>query len=356
MTGKLNNVQALRAVAALLVLMSHLRMLGLNEVWAARLHFPNGAVGVDLFFCISGYIMCLTIDRTPTPAREFILARVARVVPLYFIVNVVVILVHVLRSIRLGRAEVLYPLDVLWNSFFFIPLFDFGAFTDPLNYCGWTLCFEMWFYCLLALFLFCGMRKRFSTTVPFAMLAGVVLLPLYHGSWYLPRFLFNPICLEFAFGCFVYFFEKKLNRPAALACLAISIPVFFLVPSLFHYPGSHEAVLADYSLSWRRTLFWGLPSAILLLGFSATESRCGLKLPAFLVWIGDYSYSLYLVQFITIGAFSALAARRLPLPSFVLPLAFIGGTLFVSWLSWVFVEKPSSAYVKRRLLGPPARR
>jgi peptidoglycan/LPS O-acetylase OafA/YrhL len=94
-TGVLVNIQALRGVAALLVVFVHLETpaerAGINP---ALLTFGNS--GVDLFFVISGVIMVVTTARADVTAGSFIAHRIARVVPLYWLITLVVFMIALL--------------------------------------------------------------------------------------------------------------------------------------------------------------------------------------------------------------------------------------------------------------------
>ena len=87
------NIQALRAVAAFLVVWVHLvEILGSANL-PPILH-SIGFMGVDLFFVISGFIMVVT-NRKQTepgisPAGTFMLHRIVRIVPLYFFFTMLV--------------------------------------------------------------------------------------------------------------------------------------------------------------------------------------------------------------------------------------------------------------------------
>ncbi|KAI6212711.1 hypothetical protein M3Y94_00060700 [Aphelenchoides besseyi] len=91
-----NNIQTLRAIAILFVLLFHL--------WPTR--FTHGYLGVDIFFVISGYLMCLILSRKRpinlSVCVDFYYRRVKRIVPLYFTVIFVVLVVlrHVISPIE----------------------------------------------------------------------------------------------------------------------------------------------------------------------------------------------------------------------------------------------------------------
>jgi peptidoglycan/LPS O-acetylase OafA/YrhL len=88
----LPGVQALRAVAALLVVAYHA-----VEQWTTRVpgygpgqFWPNGSAGVDIFFVISGLVMTISVQRNAGrahPARTFAKDRIIRIVPRYWIVT-----------------------------------------------------------------------------------------------------------------------------------------------------------------------------------------------------------------------------------------------------------------------------
>ena len=150
---KLKNIQVLRAVAALLVLTAHIQ----GPVMAMRERIPScsipgwltnlsGASGVDIFFVISGYVICLTAARPGGDAWHFLRHRFARIVPLHYALTVVLLVCFLAMSVPVGPRQIL-------NSFIFLPVFNTTNFTKPVNVMAWTLCFEMWFYLLFALLL-----------------------------------------------------------------------------------------------------------------------------------------------------------------------------------------------------------
>lgn len=89
----IGNIQILRGVAALAVVLFHLPTFG------GRLDLPgapdaflrnllaSGAAGVDLFFVISGFIMAHVYARRPDGPGLFLLRRGLRIVPLYWMVT-----------------------------------------------------------------------------------------------------------------------------------------------------------------------------------------------------------------------------------------------------------------------------
>ena len=91
---KLAWIQALRGIAVFLVVLTHARYsFSDTPTWplAEQLLRP-GAMGVDLFFVISGFIMVYTTRRlagTPGEALDFLVRRFARIWPLYAVVTLI---------------------------------------------------------------------------------------------------------------------------------------------------------------------------------------------------------------------------------------------------------------------------
>ncbi|MEM8322497.1 acyltransferase, partial [Morganella morganii] len=84
----LDYIQALRAIAAMLVVLCHARdfLKGTEYEKIAHNLFWPGAFGVDLFFIISGFIIVYTsYNYNKNDTLKFIKKRFLRVWPLYFI-------------------------------------------------------------------------------------------------------------------------------------------------------------------------------------------------------------------------------------------------------------------------------
>ena len=104
---------------------------------------------MDVFFVISGLVIFLaTADKALTPWR-FMLMRVARIAPAYWFYTV--LLAGLAAAMPSMFADVELELGHILLSMFFIPAQNpagYGVY--PLLDVGWTLNFEMLFYCLFA--------------------------------------------------------------------------------------------------------------------------------------------------------------------------------------------------------------
>jgi len=267
---KLDSVQVLRAVAAVAVVTHHIVLFG------------NGAWGVDLFFVISGFIMCFVTERS---GRNFFAKRVIRVVPLYWagtlgLFCVALLLPGLLRETRPDLMQLL-------KSLFFIPYQNRDG-VYPIMFLGWTLNYEMFFYVLFALSM--AISHAYRALICSAMLGALALVGwrLDSGS-VVVEFYTSPILVEFALGMFCHWaFVRsapwRARGVGTAARVGMGLAGTLLIASM--------PSLADDAEDVGRLVVWGLPaSAAFLLLVHALSNK---RLPRPAVLVGDASYSLYL--------------------------------------------------------------
>jgi exopolysaccharide production protein ExoZ len=115
-----------------------------------------------MFFVISGFVIVHVtkkFHRRTFGPREFFLRRLARIVPLYWIMTSA-ILFYLLREYgSLARVN-LTPLSVV-SSYLFIPFLQTDGAMLPVHGVGWTLNYEMFFYAWFCLALLFARRTGF---------------------------------------------------------------------------------------------------------------------------------------------------------------------------------------------------
>jgi peptidoglycan/LPS O-acetylase OafA/YrhL len=183
------SLQILRAAAASLVALAHFS----DANGAGPTTFQFGALGVDIFFIISGLVMVYSSGRLfgqPGATRTFLVNRIARIVPLYWGATILGMLLY----FSVGGAAP--PAVSFACSFLFVPCgSEHGV---PLLGVGWTLNYEMFFYVLFGA---CLLLHRRLAVIAVSLLLGLCVAA---GSlWQLPLpflYWFHPIVLEFVFG------------------------------------------------------------------------------------------------------------------------------------------------------------
>jgi len=343
-------LQYLRGVAALMVAYFHM----VGQVPALSpfiikylLGLTSLASGVDIFFVISGFIMLLT-TRTSTPV-EFLIRRIIRVVPLYWILTLCV------ASIALSRPELVRTTVVTFKtlvlSLLFIPYTNPGHDGEvfPILVPGWSLNFEMFFYVIFAaVLLIPSLKGR-------VMLNGAIfaLLLFIHFGVLNDRdgalgFLTNIRIVEFWLGMMIaWLFTQRAfvgQRPTrwwSVIIVAFAILIFF--PSKWRFFPELGTTI----------LFTILPAAIVVLGVVVLEQNRAVPRWRFLALMGDASYSIYLAHILLLGAARALWVRcGLPTESVVGAAGFAASSMILVIVGslgvYRWLEMPITKFLHRQ--------
>ncbi len=121
--SKIDSIQVLRGIAALIVAIYHLKYLTAdNPVFTSLLDFffNNGAAGVNLFFVISGFIMVYITGSKHYTLRDvvdFLTKRLIRIWPTYALIT----LGYAFLTYRFQISQQIWP---ILRSILFIPLAD----------------------------------------------------------------------------------------------------------------------------------------------------------------------------------------------------------------------------------------
>jgi exopolysaccharide production protein ExoZ len=347
------SIQSLRGYAAILVVMDHallsLRRFGVLPQKMEYVAADLGAMGVHIFFVISGFIMMYiaygNFGKSSAPQR-FFAARIKRIVPLYYIATALAI------GISTVGAETPYRWSDILLSMLFMPSHAHpgsNEFLYPILAVGWTLNYEMLFYVLFAVALL--FRRRIGVsfmtcTLLFLIAAGrelrmVAQRPLGTSLLFDTLHYFTrDIMLYFVFGILIAFFARDKK------CPTLSIPV----PALWGCGlGVAEICVCNYLIpnqhpAWRTasTMIIAIVSVgLCVVAAQNGQNRLSEKL-------GDASYSIYLFH----GFFQAAVASlwlRWAGGSYLgeMSCAFffgVGG----GYLAYIAIERPLIATLQRK--------
>lgn len=318
----INNIQALRAFAAINVVFLH--VIKTASTYGQSTDYLSflagwGANGVDIFFVISGFVMLHTQMQKKRHTGAFLKSRILRIVPIYWLITLFVVAVYyavpgIFRSMELSGTIIL-------SSLLFSSLLVLGE--PPIVYVGWTLEWEMLFYFVFGLSLFLRSWVHVFLVVSL-VLAGVSLAS---GDF---------ISLEFLFGMAVaYFYNKGFEIREKTGVLIFVFGMLLLCASL-----SSELEVDPTN----RVIIWGVPSFFIVFGllFATQISN------RFLVYLGDASYSIYLVQILTIPAFYKVSSIVLrPVNGDVLSILCLISSVAAGCLVFSMIEKPMTKKMKR---------
>lgn len=110
---RLECLDGLRGVLAVYVMISHMAPFAPLPGWIAR-PLSHGGAAVDVFFILSGLVIVGSLEKFRYRARPFLIARVARIYPVFLAVFAVSLLVHALPS-GLERMTWLSPDSLAWR-------------------------------------------------------------------------------------------------------------------------------------------------------------------------------------------------------------------------------------------------
>lgn len=337
-------IQALRYVAAALVVVVHACYYSAERFDE---HTPQldriGGLGVWLFFAISGFVMVLVGDdlgQAPGSWHRFARARLARVVPLYWLMTTIKVAAVVLAG-SLVVNSALSPGTVL-ASYLFIPSHDEAGAIHPLWGVGWTLVFEMAFYALMTLALAIRIDPL-ALCAPILTLAAAasLLRPATGSAWW---FYADDVTLYFLAGM-VIARGWRARRPVLTVLSLGGIAVCM-------------GTLASLRAERLEVSAAVVPLVISAVVFSAVwlDDRIGRFVPRWVMAGGAASYALYLVHPLLApvvpAALAAVGAYWVPW--FVVVTITVGAMLAVAPLAHRFVDRPLTRGASRLLL-PGAR-
>jgi exopolysaccharide production protein ExoZ len=346
-SGGLLSIQALRGFAVMGVVLMHIPL-----YLALRLNLPNvlpqfdvGAAGVDVFFVISGFVMVYASERLfarPGATRIFLLRRVARIVPMYWVATTILLAYLLWQYGDLSAATGGSSWGYVAASYLFFPYVRGDGLDTPLLSVGWTLLYEAFFYLVFGLLI--ALPRRRSVAVIGAVLCAVVALGIAVRLPYPFAYWFNPIILEFVCGmalALAYRDGVRLPSWATWGLLVAGLAALAWSWSQAQAYGPHDP--------WRFPL-WGLPAVAIV----AALTLRAVPVPRNAFWrafafLGDASYSLYLFHTLTLTLPRFTLARWIEPASapWLYVVAMLLAALVPGIVIYLFVEQPLTGTLQR---------
>lgn len=295
-SGRFHALDGLRGIACLLVVAAHSGVAPVARAldargWpaAGRLLDAFFASGVELFFVLSGTVLLRGALRSlrPFDPAAYARRRLARVYPPY--------LASLAASVPLLLVAEKFP---TWYSRELLPPFRWGDFLRqvPLlwpagrlyNFAWWTLQIEAWFYVVAPLVIVAWARRPFSGATAVAVTAACVGVSLAARGplpgWLAgtPDILVESLRYASCFGIGVVL--AKADLPAGVARLLLAAGIAWVlaaaaVPRLGFPVG-----------------FGFLYGGIVSRALDPAARLAGWLARPMLVWLGERSYSLFLVH------------------------------------------------------------
>jgi peptidoglycan/LPS O-acetylase OafA/YrhL len=367
-SGFRSDIQGLRAIAVLLVLLFHFET-----------RIQGGYLGVDMFFVISGFVIASStlreIDRTQSFSwKNFLRRRVRRLLPGVAAVSLLVVLASVVLMSPFGPQQTTSQMLVgaaTYSSNFMLMsrnYFSLDPKSNPLMH-FWSLAVEEQFYLLWPIVIgaLLHVRRRLGRMFSTGLVWIIVLITIYvtcrlfvwfsiegptinDYSWFRPLITRNisPERLAF-YSPLTRSWEFVAGVGVALAVRSTLVTKLRFMSSASWLSGAIIAGLAirlatitpgyehgtDTATNTTATILVVLGTSLVLLGgeFSPLVSRVLSVKP--LTIIGDWSYSVYLwhwpIWVLLITTFNR--GREVTLAAFVLSMVF-------GWAQFQWIEGP----------------
>lgn len=339
---RLESIQVLRGIAALLVACVHLQAI-------EQKYGPEGAilpawliygkVSVDLFFIISGFVIATVTYgqfQSMRAAKHFIFQRITRIYPPYWVYSTMILAVWLYRpdmvnatqnnQVNILASFLLLPQDLL-----------------PLLMVGWTLIHEMYFYLIVALLIPFIQERKFP-----AVLALWGLIVIIGHAYFISnpsespgpamKIAFHPLTLEFIGGAAIALLLRGGVTGKGYMVMIIGVTGFLLTAIWLHTSN----IALDIN-GWWRVVCFGLPSLLMVYGAASAEIGGKAHFHGIMRKIGDASYSIYLIHVLVlsvVGRVWAQIATPDLINHVVALVSMMLAVVIIGLISYRWVEKP----------------
>jgi peptidoglycan/LPS O-acetylase OafA/YrhL len=337
--GRLYVLDLLRFIAAMSVVVYHYTARGRGWHTPVRQLFPAvhvvsqyGWMGVELFFLISGFVICMSSwDRQ---VGAFFVSRVARLFPAYLVavaLTATVVAIWPGFSLNTNKDNILINFTMLE-----VPL---GG--RPVDSVYWTLLAELLFYLLFALVVWRGLT--YQSAVAFCVLwtTASILAPMFAGRF--AGVVFQPAYSPYFIAGIAFYLMYRFGPNLLLVCIVLVSYILATHEILGDVQG--QATIAHNQLNL--TVVYGVLALCFALIALVALGRLSWIHGKWTSVLGAITYPLYLIHQ-AIG-FTVISRLDRHLNRYVLLTGLILAMTGVAWLIYRIVEKTLGPKVRRAL-------
>ncbi len=360
--GRVDSLTGIRAVAALLVVLTHAAYTtGKYPQGYLGLIYSRMEIGVPIFFVLSGFLLfapwvkAVASAGPPPSVRRYAWHRVRRIMPAY---AVTVVAAYLLYHFRMAGPNPGHTWEGLFRNLTLSQIY-----TDDYLYSflhqgltqTWSLAVEAAFYVVLPLLAYLLLvslcRRRWRPRVLLAGLAALAMvspawLILVHTTDFLPdgSRLWLPGYLAWFVGGMVLAALQPLGvRAYALACVPLAIVSYFIVATPI--AGAPTTLPAELREALFKTAFYAVIATLIVAPLAlggrqgaAGGKRDGLYVRAVgsrpMVFLGEISYEIFLIHLITMELVM-VEILRYPIYTGSVWMLFMGTLVVTIPLAWV---------------------
>ena len=361
------SLESLRGIAALIVVLYHVGwMYPLYDIGFIR----NGALMVDLFFVLSGFVMVHCYREyffENNGLLKFLKARFWRLYPLHLLMLFVFLGIELIKYVAELKFGIVSGSPAFvksnWESFSYQIFLlhslvqEHGSFNSP----SWSISTEFYTYIVFA-FIMINVRKYNLLPLIFIGVAGVSLFIILNNGHDSLTFDYQDSIFRcfygFFIGAFTYeVYQKTLNRPFIKNNFIGSICfIFIFIISIYILGIKHD----NYIEFLTPFLFSFLILTLVFFPKNAChKALCWMPFQ----WLGKVSYSIYMIHMAYIWVFSAALQAVMKVPkgtvdgdevimtsmlfgsivTFLLIICILG----TSYFTFKYIEDPFRKFAKR---------
>ena len=276
--SRLQGLDALRGLAAIAVVLHHYTyrfsaIVHPGLKWAGI----NGHLGVNLFFIISGFVIFMSLERSEN-VWDFAVSRFARLWPPYVVCACLTVSVIVFASFHPFGLTIT---DALLN----LPMMNKALGNVGIDPSYWTLTYEVLFYVSAAVvFFYLRVQRMEWACLGWLALAGALRVSGFNDHHQRIGVLLGvDFCHLFILGMMIYLYWQRRHTMLTLVTAMLAFAMVLFGP--YYNPGNVKL--------WQFVLMTAVFSIVVWL---AAESKLKILTIWPLVFLGEISYSLYLVH------------------------------------------------------------
>ena len=328
-----NNLQELRGMAALLIVMSHIPFF-------EKLIGPSfGGYGVAIFFLLSGFLVAYS---TQAGNRSFLIKLSIRILPVYYMMTFLTYILVVIKP-SLFNTTTANPIYLI-KSLLFVPYVNPNGIVRPILDVAWALLPEVWLYLLYWIVM--KVSHKYRNEIALTILCIVFFM----GELFVRNnLIYNQYrfsCLTFAIGILIYI--VWLSKKTTVKITVVECKWKWMLCSLFFWSaGIIYNCLIQSGIGIISLL---LPTVVFVCYLINESTLCNSKM---IMSVGTFSYSLYLSHEFVVKGFSRLlfSLDEITMKNFLLSLICIVIALIVGFIVNQFFEKPATKFLTKIFIG-----
>lgn len=343
-------LETLRGIFALVIVLHHLKIETFIQNSKIIL---NGALVVDFFFVLSGFVISLNYISKINSKQDlfnFQKKRFLRLYPLHLLTLFIFIIIEIIKVIidKYTSLELTYaPFDGFNNYYSLVANFFLihGWYGWSFNLPSWSISTEFYTYLIFGL-LILFVNKRLFSFIFLIMLSLIIFILNNSGLNFLDNFIYPTRCIySFFIGVITYLIFNKFRKYSSSL---ISL-LFIIVSISFIYFSDYFVLNNKYIIA---PILFGV-TIFFITNLNKNLFLYKILSNKFTVYLGSISYGIYMIHFGMVWFFRQFSRFVLDVDqnneNFLLFNAYVGELLTLLFIIiLIFISHLSLKYFEQR--------